>query len=110
MHHTDREAESGRVLELLKEIAGQPFDHENPSYYGRPATLDADTAQLCAWCRDHGSTIYGMSLELQLWWKRHQRADAKREERERAETRLSNIRDHALAKLTPEERSALGLK
>lgn len=79
MEPTARERESGVVLELLKEIDGQPFDHEAPSAYGTLATLDADTERLCDWCRTNDVTA--RSLELQLWWQRHQRADARRAKR-----------------------------
>lgn len=106
MRHTDREAESGRVLEFLKEIAGQPFDHDNPSYYGNVQTLDNDTAALCAWCMQHDVTK--QSLELQLWWQQHQKHDAKREAAEAAAADKRRAADAALTKLTDAERIALG--
>lgn len=78
LEHTAREAESGRVLELLKEVDGKRFNHKKPSYYGTPDTLDADTARLCAWCRAHEARIPSMSLELQIWWRDHKDIDARR--------------------------------
>jgi hypothetical protein len=108
--HTDREAESGRVLEFLKEINAQPFDHEHPSYYGNVATLDADTAELCSWCKGNEDYMSSMSLELQLWWRRHKAADAKREAEKIAYEAKQRIVNDALAKLTDEERKALGFK
>lgn len=78
LEHDAREKESGRVIEFLKEIDGLPFDHDHPSYYGRITTLDADTARLCEWAQTHQEELPRHSLELQLWWQQHQRADAKR--------------------------------
>lgn len=110
LEHTDREAESGRVLEFLKEVAGQPFDHENPDYYGKPENLDADTAKLCDWCKAHTEQVPRMSLELQLWWQRHQKSDARREAEERRRVEKRRIAEQGRAKLTAAELKALGLK
>lgn len=72
--HTEREAESGRVREFLKEINGEPHNHDEPSYYGHVETLDADTAQLCEFMKSlHPQAVHSYSLELQLWWMRHQK-------------------------------------
>ena len=110
LNHTEREAESGRVLELLKEIAGQPFNHDEPSYYGNLATLDADTVRLCDWCKGNTDHLSGMSLDLQLWWRKHQAADAKREAEERNDAEQRKVAERALDKLTPTELKALGLR
>lgn len=106
--HSEREAESGRVLEFLKELRGEPFDHNNPSYYGRVKTLDRDTAELCTTLRDMPSTNH-LSLELQLWWKRHQEFDRAREAAEKTEIERQKIKKQALSKLTAEERKILGV-
>jgi hypothetical protein len=103
--HTAREAESGRVLELFKEISGQPFDHDNPNYYGVVATLDTDTARLCEWCRTHDVTK--QSLELQLWWQQHQKHDAARERAAALKRARAKLKAEARAKLTDEEFRAL---
>ena len=89
---TDREAESRRVWEFIKEVTGQPFDHNHPTLpsIGPVARLDQDTAMLCEWCATHD--ISKQSLGLQLWWA-HQA-----------------LRKQALAKLTQEELDALGLR
>lgn len=44
--------------------------------------------------------------ELEAWWRNHQKLDAKHREEER----VKNLKKAALAKLTPEEKDALGLK
>ncbi len=108
--HTAREKESGIVLEFLKEIRGQKFNHDAPDYYGHPESLDRDTAFLCEWIQKNLPAINGMSLELQLWWQRHKKHDAEREERERDIADLALTRKKALAKLSANERKALGLK
>ncbi len=110
MNHTGAEEESGRVLEFLKEVYGQPFDHERPDYYGHVATLNEDTARLCLWLQLHPNEIPSMSLELQLWWKRHQEHDRKRAIEAQRRIAEDRLRAEALAKLTPEELAALGVK
>jgi hypothetical protein len=108
---TAREAESVRVLELLREIEGQTFDHDNPHYapYGHPDRLDLDTARLCLLCRED-SDIASRSLELQLWWRRHKAADKQKADAQRERLRVAHLRFSARAKLTPEERRAVGLE
>lgn len=94
---TARERESVRVLELLREIRGEDFDHDKPhsGSYGSISTLDKDTAELCSWCSENlppledrapalsvpnaPYTDYIPSLELQIWWRKHQKADRERE-------------------------------
>lgn len=107
---TERERESGRVLEFLKELAGQPFNHDKPDIYGRVDNLDADTARLCTLCQSMGRGITLFSLDVQLWWEKHQKADKIRMEQEKTAAEKAALREVALAKLTPEERKALGLK
>jgi len=43
--------------------------------------LDKATAELCAFLREKDVTKY--SLELQIWWRDHQKLDAKREKKEK---------------------------
>jgi len=66
--------------------------------------LDRDTAELCSWCREND--VQEQSLELQIWWRDHQKHDAKREAEE---AKKKAKRKKALAKLTKEERKLLGL-
>jgi hypothetical protein len=51
-----------------------------------------------------------MSLELQIWWRDHQEADRIRQKEEAAAQKKAHIRAQGLAKLTLEERRALGVK
>jgi len=48
--------------------------------------------------------------EIYNWWARHKREDEERKAREEATRRAAELKREALAKLTSEERKALGLK
>ncbi len=48
--------------------------------------------------------------ELKSWWHEHQRKDVDRRNRERLAAEAEQRRKEALAKLTPEERAALGIR
>lgn len=92
MEPTERDKESVRVMEFLREIDGLTFDHDNPWTKGQFAhRLNKDTERLCAFCRQkelYPSQMPKFSLELQLWWKRHKKADA---------TRTASALEHTLA-------------
>lgn len=47
--------------------------------------------------------------ELREWWEAHQEADRKEREREARAQKRKEIREQALARLTEEEKEALGL-
>lgn len=46
---------------------------------------------------------------LAAWWDAHQKADLARERQEKQEKERNQLREQALAKLTPAEREALGV-
>lgn len=48
--------------------------------------------------------------KILVWFNRHKEEDAKRKAAEQAKQKAENLKREALAKLTPEERKALGLK
>ena len=48
--------------------------------------------------------------EVREWWEKHQEADRKAQEAEVEKRRIAKIKKDALAKLSPEERKALGIK
>ena len=112
MYPTPLETKSAEVRELLREVAGKSFNHKSPKeYYGNVATIDKDTERLCNWCKDnenHLHGLYGMSLELQIWWRDHQEEDARREKDVRIKAKQQRLKKQALTKLTLEERRALG--
>lgn len=56
-----------------------------------------------------GVPLTNFSEETQKWWLAHQQVDAARIERERQASFQSQVRQAALAKLTPAERRTLGL-
>ena len=109
---TQREKESVVVREFLREIEGKQFDHDSPGdnqgCYGNVGELDNDMRSLCQWCKDND--VSTKSLELQLWWKRHQAHDKKKEDAERERLDKLNTIAKAYGKLTDEERKAIGLK
>lgn len=75
--------------------------------YGDINSLDTDTRILCSWCKSHD--VSKMSLEFQIWWRDHQKADRERELRADLAQQKNKAISSALAKLTPEERKLLGL-
>ncbi len=86
MEPEQRELNASRVYCLLDELDGKPWkeSHWNgyhPNAYCRKFDLDALVASLCARLKNVDVTKH--SLEMQIWWRDHQRADAEREARER---------------------------
>ncbi len=76
--------------------------------------VDELTALLCKTIREAPQEKFGTDrskggLALAMWWLEHQEADAKREAEEAEEARQNILRRDALAKLSPEEREALGV-
>lgn len=108
-----REKESNRVYKFLIELGLNPTGGKGGYHklYGNVEHLDADTRRLCAALKKLSPLrIKDLSLRLQLWWERHQMADKKRVEEEESERERRALRASGLAKLTKEERMALGLK
>lgn len=50
-----------------------------------------------------------LARNLADWWEEHQKADLARERQEKQEGERNQLREQALAKLTPAEREALGV-
>ena len=76
MEPTRHERESVKVMGFLHELGLG----DKPKVYGQPTKIHEHTAQLCQACKRIDITT--KSLELQIWWRDHQAADRKREERE----------------------------
>jgi hypothetical protein len=89
----------------LNEKLNAFLDETHGRTLSRRRDNDAMARELCEWCKTHDVTT--QSLELQIWWRDHQRHDAEREAREVAEQERQKLRAEALAKLTPAERKAL---
>ena len=113
MNATQMEHEMSRVFDLLDELKGKPFcDSEgyHPKVYNKGLSKsDCDTAvaKLCGALQDVDVTQY--SLEMQMWWRDHQRVDAKRVKTEVKAAKDEKERKAALAKLTKYERRLLGV-
>lgn len=110
------EKEMSKVACLLDELEGRTFSkHDWAGYhkgvYCNPLpkqTADGMVAKLCETLQKVDVTKY--SLEMQIWWRDHQAADKARVDREIAEAREAEARQAAISKLTPYERTLLGVK
>ncbi len=124
------EINRSKVLALLQELRTGKL----PKYYGNgmysevycqsTAPLDAEVRQLCEKLKTQDAETPGKikhrSLEMQMWWRDHQRADEKRKKEETREAnekeqkaakkiQSDTDREKALKKLTPHERKILGI-
>ena len=109
------EIEMSRVFLLLDEVnGGSPPDTRSSAWsgydsraYGKSipsAVQDNLVADLCGKCRALGPAIRTKSLELQVWWRDHQRADAEREAADRRPViKLPRLRDGGLIKFLIEK-------
>ena len=86
------------------------WDGYHPRVYNRRDFINGDAmvAELCQ--KLQNLDISRQSLEMQTWWRDHQEADKRRLKRELEEQRTRLAKRNALAKLTPYERSLLGLR
>ena len=64
--------------------------------------------KLCS--RLQGEDVSKRSLEMQIWWRDHQKADRRRSREDAAQKRDAALRRGALRKLTPAERHILGVR
>jgi hypothetical protein len=109
-----KEIAISQVACLLDELDGEPINSMHwsgyhPRVYNRysESLADALVAELCGKLQKLDVAQY--SLEMQIWWRDHQKADKERLEREIQEQKEGKDRDTALAKLSPYERKLLGL-
>ena len=119
MNATPDEVALSKLCCFIDEINGVPYGEFHPDgYHPRAyntgfngsqcrALADEWTSELCARLRKSDVTKY--SLELQIWWRDHQIDDKDRERRVQAEKEQRIFKESALAKLTDEEKIALGL-
>lgn len=118
MSASSKEKEASRMLCLLEEmrtgVPVNPHSHEWGGYHGgaynrnlTDSDMNTLAKELCALCRSDG--VEGRSLELQIWWRDHQKMDAQREEAEQRDAARTRLKEQVLAKLTPEEREVFGL-
>lgn len=82
--------------------------------------LDSLTNMLCQVCRhiddsvvsdqsDYNEFKRDIPKEILTWWEHHKKMDNKRLKAEAKAKRLKELKEGALAKLTKEEKTALGL-
>jgi hypothetical protein len=104
MNPTHYEKESKRLMELLTDVG---LRRGEIPYYGEVNSIDQHTAMLCEFCQSND--VSKCSLELQIWWRDHQKADKDRLEREQEAIKTRKEKNAALEKLTDYERKLLGL-
>lgn len=114
MKASNYEVEISRVACLLDELRGFPFKkiHWNgyhPDVYCQHV-VDGDklTRELCEKLQNIDVTEY--SLEMQIWWRDHQRADEERIRKEIERQQTESDKQKALSKLSSYERRILGLE
>jgi vacuolar-type H+-ATPase subunit I/STV1 len=118
MEATQAEKNLSVVYGLLDEIKtgklpndfGNGYDYR---VYGTTTKkrLDEKTEELCFALQilDQHQDVSKYSLEMQIWWRDHQKADKERIEKEMEELKEKEAKELAVAKLTPYERKLLGL-
>ncbi len=103
-----------KVYCLLDELdgnggpSGSSWYGYHPRVYSKHLTkeqCDSLVAELCGRLQELDVTEY--SLEMQMWWRDHQRADARRVEKELKEAKDAAAYEAAVAKLTPYELSLI---
>jgi len=112
MRATDFEKSISQVACLLDELAGKKYEKSHwtgyhPRVYNQKCDGDALVRELCSKLQRLDVSKY--SLEMQIWWRDHQAADAARKAKEAHEKHTKQQRDAVLAKLTPAERKILGV-
>lgn len=115
MEPNNLEIELSKVYDLLDELRtgklaenyGSGFNEKVYNQGFQKNHLDAKTAELCKKLQKEDASNY--SLEMQIWWRDHLKADKERIKKEIAEKKTSEERRIALSKLSPHERKLLGL-
>lgn len=104
---SQRELDEIALEDFLDEI-GEPTKRTERVWmgYARPGwDIQRKARHLCAWCKKHDVTK--KSLELQIWWRDHQKEDARHKREDAARRKRKLLRAQALKKLSPEELEAL---
>ena len=101
-----------RIACLLDELDGKPLDKDHwqgyhPAVYNKQIDSDVMVSELCS--RLQSVKVEEYSLEMQIWWRDHQRADKERLEHELDRKKEQSERKAALEKLTDYEKKLLNL-
>lgn len=113
LNPTHEEKELSQIACLLDELDGKKkidkshWSGHHPKVYGKRVNGDELIAKLCS--RLKKEDVSKRSLEMQIWWRDHKRADKKRIANEAANRKFSLERKAAIKKLTAKERRLLGL-
>lgn len=119
---TDREYQLQRTARLLvyaAEKIGRPVKPEWEMAAADPYCKMDLVPELCSFLRGleppvFDSIVYDarskQSRDLADWWEEHEAHDRDREAREKAEAKRQKLAASGMAKLTPAERKALGIK
>ena len=104
-----RYEEASRWLNLFLDEIGEKTPRTSVGIYGPMRNLSPNQMSqiLCAWCKVNDPTT--KSLELQIWWRDHQKEDARHEQEARDREERDRLRKRAIEKLSPSERRALGI-
>jgi hypothetical protein len=111
MEATDSEVGLSRVACLLDELDGKPgidksrWNGYHPRVYNHGVDADALVNELCS--KLQTLDVSKCSLEMQIWWRDHQKSDKERIEAEIKAKKTEEEKQAALAKLTPYERELL---
>jgi hypothetical protein len=115
MNATQHEINLSVVYGLLDEINtgklpenfGDGYDKRTYSIGLSKEHLDEKTEELCS--KLQNTDVSKFSLEMQIWWREHQKADKDRLQKEMSEQKDNEVREIALSKLSDYERKLLGL-
>lgn len=114
---TQAEIENSKVLALIDEVKTGKL----PKYFGEgssekvygkttQAILDKNTKKLCTALQGISNyKIKKSSLELQIWWRDHQKMDKKHLKEDLDKIKDEKDKKKAIAKLTPREKKLLGI-
>lgn len=91
----------------LPENFGDGYDERVYNKGLSKAHLDEMTEKLCN--KLQNTDVSKFSLEMQMWWRDHKKADKKRLENEIKEKKIQEEKQIALSKLSDYERKLLGL-
>lgn len=113
MEPSNLEQNAAHVACLLDELEGysinpRHWEGYHPKTYCKTtkASCDLLVSTLCQ--KLQTLDVTKQSLEMQIWWRDHQKADKLRLEKELQEKQQQADKQTALAKLTPYERKLLG--
>lgn len=116
MEATNLEIELAKVFQLIDELNGKNWKEFGDGYdkrvYGNASQekLDVKTEELCSKLQEiNPKNFYIYSLELQMWWRDHQKTDGERVRKELEDKKTEKDRQKALLKLSPYEKRLLNL-